>query len=260
MSSNGNNNGKPEPIRVLGREPQGKPLPRRFYTAVTVGRAATGPGHAILLDGRAARTPGKRALILPTLRLAEAVAGEWSSQVTLIDPARMPLTRLVNTAIDGVSVRLTEVAADVVRYAGSDLMCYRAEYPDGLVGRQAQLWDPILAWVCAAHGAQLRITRGIVHVDQPPEVAERLAAAVAPLDALRLTALHVMTTLMGSALLGLAVLARSLTPEAAWEAAHVDEDWQISEWGADAEATARRARRWQEMQAAAAMLALVGDA
>ena len=260
MSGSGSRDGlygKGEPIRLPSRESQAKPLPRRFYKAVAVGPAASGQGHAILLDGRAARTPGKHELALPTATFAEAIAAEWAAQVAVINPAHMPLTRLVNTAIDGVAARRPEVAADVVKYAGNDLICYRAEFPAGLAARQAELWDPILAWAKDRHGADLHTGQGIVQVAQPDGLGERLSRVVAPLDAFRLTALHVMTTLMGSAVLSLAVLDGRLVAAAAWEAAHVDEDWQISEWGSDDEAVARREQRWLEMQAAAELLRLL---
>jgi chaperone required for assembly of F1-ATPase len=248
--------GQPKPGALPSRESVAKPLPRRFYKSVEVGPAAPDGSRAILLDGRAARTPGRRELRFASKALAEAVANEWDVQQTSIDPATMPLTRLVNTAIDGVEARMADVAADVVKYAGSDLLCYRADYPEGLAARQRVLWDPVLAWIAQHHGASFTVVTGLMPVAQPDEASQRIADAVAPLDPLRLTALHVMTTLMGSALLGLAVIGGRLTPEAAWEAAHVDEDWQIAEWGEDAEATARRERRWHEMQAASALVRL----
>ena len=172
----------------------------------------------------------------------------------------MPLTRLANTALDGVRGREPEVRADVVKYAGSDLLCYRAERPEGLVARQREIWDPLLAWAQARLGAEFRIAQSLMPVAQPVESLERLGEALAPLDAFRLTALHVVTTLTGSALLALAVLERHLEVEAAWSAAHVDEDWQIAQWGADTEADARRAARWREMLSAARMLELLGSA
>lgn len=252
----GKGDGPPKP-GLPGREATTKPLPRRFYKTVDVGPANASGARTILLDGRVARTPGKRELRLASKALAEAVATEWDVQQTTIDPATMPLTRLVNTAIDGVEARMADVAADIVKYAGSDLLCYRADFPEGLALRQRALWDPVLAWVAERHGATFAVANGIMPVTQSDEANRRIAEAVAPLDPLRLTALHVMTTLMGSALLALAVVGGRLTPEAAWEAAHVDEDWQIAEWGEDAEATARRERRWREMQAASALVRLL---
>ncbi|MGE0699339.1 MAG: ATP12 family chaperone protein [Hyphomicrobiaceae bacterium] len=250
-------NGNGRPIIVPGREATARPLPRRFYTDVSLGVSGPPPAHTVLLGGRIARTPGKRPLELPRAALAEAVAREWASQATHIDPAAMPLTRLVNTAIDGVAERMTEVAADVVKYAGSDLLCYRADFPEGLIARQRTHWDPVLEWAAQAHGAHFVVAQGIMPVLQPAGAIARIAEAVARLDALRLTALHVMTTLMGSAILALAVVEGCLSPENAWEAAHVDEDWQIAEWGEDAEASARREKRWAEMRAAAELTRLV---
>lgn len=234
------------------------PLPRRFYQEVTVGAASGGePGHAVLLDGRPVRTPRKVVLLLPTRPLAEAVSAEWSAQVTAIDPAAMPMTRFANTALDGVKGREAEVAADVVKYAGSDLLCYRADAPAGLVARQAALWDPVLHWAGDIAGARFEVQRGIVHVAQPAAALAGLARRLAHLDAFALTALHTITTLTGSALLALAVHERHVTGEAAWQAAHVDEDWQIAQWGEDAEATERRRRRKLEMDAAARLLDLM---
>jgi chaperone required for assembly of F1-ATPase len=199
--------------------------PKRFYRTVTVDGAA--PAFRVLLDGRPIRTPAKRELAVPSKALAEAVAAEWEAQGERIDPASMPLTRLVNSAIDGVTGREAEVRADIAKYGASDLLCYRAEGPAELVRRQAE----------AAAAAMQR--------------------ALAEPDAFSLAAHHVMTTLTGSALLALAHARGRLSAEQAWSAAHVDEGWQTSQWGEDAEAKARRDRRWAEMQAASRLLALL---
>jgi chaperone required for assembly of F1-ATPase len=169
----------------------------------------------------------------------------------------MPLTRLVNSAIDGVTGREAEVRADIAKYAASDLVCYRAEVPAELVRRQAEAWDPILSWGREALAARLVLSEGIVPVAQPRAATAAVEGALAELDAFSLAAHHVMTTLMGSALLALAHARGRLTAEEAWAAAHVDEDWQIGQWGEDAEAKARRARRWAEMQAASRLLELL---
>jgi chaperone required for assembly of F1-ATPase len=244
-------NGKSGPS-VRGRPPQG---PKRFYTSVGV---ATGNGtHRILLDGKPVRTPRKAELALPTRALAQAVAAEWEAQGTRIDPASMPLTRLVNSGLDGVTGREAAVRADICAYAGSDLVCYRAAEPEPLVQRQREAWDPVLDWAHAALGARFAVVDGIMPSPQPRACVEAVTAALARQDALALTALHAMTTLMGSVLLALAHAHGRLTAEQAWAAAHVDEDWQIEKWGWDAEAKARRDRRWAEMAAASRLLALL---
>lgn len=257
-----------QPPKVPGREMRARPLPRRFYQAVTVGDAAAADAApsglpsaprniAVLLDGKTARTPKKSELRLPTLALARAVAGEWAAQQESVDPGRMPLTRLANTAIDGVRGREADVAADIVKYSGSDLVCYRAERPQGLMARQAALWDPVVDFARQQLGAEFAVGQGLMHVAQSPESAAAVRRAVGPLEAFPLTALHTMTTLTGSALLALGVLRGAWTVDTAWTAAHVDEDWQIAQWGEDAEAKARREARWVEMSAAARMLRLL---
>ncbi len=259
MTTNGQNgsSGSGERARRPGRE-IATPLPKRFYKDVSVEPTAAGQ-FTILLDGRRAKTPKKNDLALPARAVADALGEEWSAQGERIDPAHMPLTRLANTAIDAVTGREASVRADIVKYAGSDLLCYRAERPTNLVNRQAAHWDPILTWARQRYGAGFVIATGLMHVAQPASVAARVGAVVEPLDAFRLTPMHVMTTLSGSAVLALAVYDRSLTAGAAWATAHVDEDWQIESWGEDAEASVRRQARWIEMAAAARLLDLLAD-
>lgn len=253
----GARDGNPPPPTAGART---QALPKRFYTSVTVaGAPAESSAWQVLLDGRPVRTPAKRSLALPSPALAAAVAEEWAQQGERIDPARMPLTRIVNAAIDGVAGRQGEVAADVVKYAGSDLVCYRADFPDALVARQRAHWDPLIAWAQTELGCPLVTASGLMPVAQPAGVAEAVRRALADMGVMQLAALHVMTTLLGSAVLALAVARGRLTAEQAWIAAHVDEDHQISEWGEDAEAAARRALRWREMQAAARLVELAAS-
>ncbi len=230
-----------------------RPLPKRFYRDVTV--AETDSSFAILLDGRKVRTPRKQVLTLPSQSLAADVAREWSAQVDVIDPAKMPLTTLVFTAVDAVAGSEEAVAAEIVKYAGSDLLCYRAESPVELVRTQALHWDPVLRWAEQTIGARFIVATGMMPVDQPAEVATAVAQAIAGLPTLKLAGLHVLTTMMGSAILALAVCHGHLSLDAAWAAAHVDEDWQIAQWGEDAEAQKRREVRLREARAAAAVLA-----
>ena len=231
-------------------------LAKRFYKQVTTD-AEGGEGAALKLDGKPVRTPGKAALRLPTPALAEAIAEEWRAQGERIDPLTMPLTRITNSAIDGVVGRETAVIDDIMAHAGSDLLCYRAPGPDGLVKAQQTHWDPVLAWAKTTLGAPLLLAEGVAHVAQPETSLGRLREPLLGRDAFSLAALHVMTALTGSALLALAVAQGRLTPEAAWKAAHIDEDWQINQWGEDAEAAERRKNRWRDFAAAARTLALV---
>lgn len=231
-------------------------LPKRFYEGVAV-KDEAGGGASLLLDGKPVRTPGKALLVLPNKALAEAVAEEWHQQGTRIDPATMPLTRLANSVIDGVKGREGAVVGDILGYAGSDLVCYRAEGPEPLVALQSKHWDPVVAFAKSDLGAPMRLGAGVMHVAQPEASLQDIERRLERFDAWSLAPLHVMTGLTGSALLALAVALRRLSPEEAWAAAHVDEDWQISQWGEDDEARVRRANRWRDFAAAANLLNLL---
>src|SRR5215469_8886356 len=226
---------------------------RRFYASAAVGE--DGKGFAVLLDGRRAKTPAHQGLVAPTRALAEALAAEWANQHEFVDPAQMPLTRLSNSIIDGVAKALAPVAAEVAAYLDSDLLCYRADAPQGLVARQAAHWDPIIAWAREVVGAPFTVSQGVMFVAQPEEARCQARAAI-PEDAWRLGAVHVITTLTGSALLALALARGAISADEAWAAAHVDEDWNLERWGQDELALARRSAHRTEMQAAATTLKL----
>ena len=243
---------KPSAPVAAAPRPARQELPRRFYETAAV--APRDDGFVLTLDGKPAKTPGRKPLVVASPAVAEALAAEWQGQGERIDPATMPLTRIVHSAIDRVSREMAPVRAEIVKYAGSDLVCYRGEGPDSLVAAQEAAWGPVLAWARQSLGARFVLVQGIVAVDQPAESLRAVEAALADLDPLRLAAVHVATTLTGSALIALAVLNGALTPEDAWAAAHVDEDWQMAQWGRDAMALSRRAARWREMQAAALIL------
>jgi chaperone required for assembly of F1-ATPase len=228
-------------------------LRQRFYEAATSQPEAG--GFAVLLDGKVIRTPARQPLIFPTQALGDAVAAEWQDQQKEIDPAQMPLTRLSNSIIDGVTASASAVAAEVEKYLGSDLLFYRADGPDRLVARQQELWDPILAWARTALGARFELVEGVIHIAQPPQSIKAAADAI-PRDPWRLGAVHSLTTLTGSALIALALALKAVSPEAALRAAHVDEDWNMELWGRDTLALARREQQLSEMNAAATVLAL----
>lgn len=236
--------------REAAREALTPELPKRFYAQASA--APHEQGFALHLDGRPARTPGKRPLLAPSRAAGEALAAEWQAQGERIDPKTMPLTRLLNVAIDAVGAAMEPVAEEVVKYAGSDLVCYRAGEPDKLVAAQAAAWDPVLAFARERLGARFLLAEGVMFVEQPraalEAVAQRVSRETSPFA---LAALNVMTTLTGSALIALAVADAALSPEEAWEAAHVDELHQERVWGADAIATERRAARRREFDAAA---------
>ncbi|EAQ05164.1 hypothetical protein OB2597_07760 [Pseudooceanicola batsensis HTCC2597] len=215
--------------------------PKRFWKTVAVTESEGGFGVA--LDGRPVRTPAKRPLVVPTRALAEAVAAEWEAQEDVLDPRTMPATRGANAAIDKVALQHAEVAGMLAAYGDSDLLCYRADSPAGLVARQAEGWDPLLDWAEEALGARLMPRAGVMHEPQNPEALNRLSAAVHALGPFQLAAFHDLVSLTGSLVLGFAA-AREVRPvEEIWDLSRIDEDWQAEQWGIDDEAAAAAAAK-----------------
>ncbi|MEL6435861.1 MAG: ATP12 family protein [Pseudomonadota bacterium] len=222
------------------RQASKTPMPKRFYDAV--GMVEAEGGFQIVLDGRAIKTPGRNVIVVPKEAAAQMLAAEFDAQGEFIDAKTMPIYRLLNTAIDGVATDIQAVAEDVIRYVGTDALCYRADAPDALVERQNEAWDPVLDWIASHVGSRFILAQGIMHVTQPKAAVAGFGVLVNQIkDPLVLAALHSMTTLTGSAVLGYAVIADELTADEAWTAAHVDEDFNMEQWGEDAEATALRA-------------------
>jgi chaperone required for assembly of F1-ATPase len=236
-----------EAVRRTTRTPRRK----RFYAKAGV--VESPDGFAITLDDKPIRTPSGRQVVAPIRAIADAVAAEWDAQQEWIDPRTMPMTRFANSVVDAVVDRVDAVKEDIAKYFQSDLLFYRAGHPDGLVAREAALWDPPLFWAADELGAHFILAEGIVHVRQP-ETAVAAATAALPDDPWRVAALHVITTLTGSALLALALLRGVLDSDQVWAAAHVDEDWNIEKWGVDKEVAARRAARLVDFRAAASIL------
>jgi chaperone required for assembly of F1-ATPase len=228
---------------------------KRFWSDVTVEEV---DGHfAIRLDSRPLRTPAKTPCLLPNRSLAEAVAAEWAAVEAEVLPATLPLTRAANSAIDRVIPECEAVAALIAAYGETDLICYRAPYPQVLVQRQAVAWDPLAAWAADALDAPLTLTEGASHVAQPPESLTRLAAVVRAHGPWELTALHDLVLISGSLVIGLAVSHGRLNAETAWPLSRIDEDWNIEKWGADDETAAVAERRRADFAHAALLLDLL---
>lgn len=236
----------------LSQDRVDRPLPKKFYKL-----AAVTDDLAIVLDGRVVKTPLKSKLVLPGRALAEVIAQEWNAQIDVINPALMPLTKLANTAIDRAGPERAYVAQQIVEFSGSDLVCYRAEAPETLVALQADRWDPVLAMAQLALGVRFKVASGIQHVQQDAATLAAVETHVAGLDAFELTVAHNLTTLTGSALLGLMLVDGAISAEHGWIAAHVDEDFQISQWGEDFEAVRRRHNRRLDYDASLQFLKLL---
>ncbi len=232
-----------------------RPLPRRFYKDVTV--SSEGPPFSILLDGRPVKTPMKALLALPSQALAEAVAKEWAAQEETINPFSMPLTRIANAAIDRVQGRRAAVMDDLLKIARHDMLCYRVAHPAELAAQQAALWDPLLAWAEEALDARLVVSADIMPHPQPKAALSSLKGALVAFDDFSLAAISTMAGLAHSLVIALAVAHGRIDPETAWQAANVEEDWNISQWGEDVEAAARRRANTRDFLAAARMLTLI---
>jgi chaperone required for assembly of F1-ATPase len=224
---------------------------KRFWAEVTV------EDRGIRLDGRTLKTPARADLVVPTVSLANAIAEEWRQVEGEIDPHTMPLTGLANAAIDRIAPDPAAFAAGLARYAEADLLCYRADHPSELTARQGELWDAPLDWARSRYDVDFRITAGIVHVAQPRETVQRLAAAIAARDAFHLAGLSPLITLSGSLVLALAIAEGAMTEHDTWEAAELDDLWQVEQWGEDVLATAAREDKRRDFRAAARFLGLL---
>lgn len=229
---------------------------RRFWTAATA--VPVDGGYTVQLDARPVRTPLKAPLVLPTIALAKAVAAEWQAQEKAVNPETMPFTRTANSAIDKVQPQFAAVTDMLADYGGSDLLCYRAEGPAGLVARQAQSWDPLLDWARDDLAAPLRQATGVMHVAQPEASLAALRHQVHAMSAFQLAAFHDLVAISGSLVLALAVARGRITADEAWTRSRVDEDWQISLWGEDEEAAEAAARKREALLQADRFYGLCG--
>jgi len=229
---------------------------KRFYENVTVVKGEA--GYSILLDERPIKTPAKASVVLPTKALAEAIAEEWHSQKETVEPASMPLMQAAATAIDRVTTQRQKVIDDIVAYGGTDLVCYRATYPESLIAKQSAAWDPLLDWVKSRHGTHLKTTNSIAHITQDESQLAKLAAVVNAQEDMTLAPLYNITALCGSLVIGLAVLDGHLSANNAFDISELDETHTIENWGADEEALIRRKNNKESLMASTRFLALSG--
>lgn len=210
--------------------------PKRFWKNAAA--TQTADGWQITLDTRVVKTPAKAPLIVPTSAMAQAIAAEWDAQGEKVDPATMPNTRSANAAIDKVTPQFDEVAALVAEYGGSDLICYRAAHPDGLVAAQVTAWDPLLDFAAQTLNAPLLTTVGVMPLAQSPATLAVLGTQVRALTPFELTAFSDLVALSGSLVIGFAAAHGFAPIDGLWDASRVDERWQISQWGDDDDALA----------------------
>ena len=221
---------------------------KRFWK--DVGVAEVDGGWQVTLDGRGMKTQGKRAQIVPNKALAELLATEWAAQGEDIDPAGFPHRDMADYAIDMIATGTDDIVAKLLGYFDTDTLCYRADPDEPLYRRQQEVWEPLVAGFEAREGVSIERASGIIHRPQPDATLAALRTRLDRLDPLELAALFALTSLAASLIIGLSALEADAEPEALWDAANLEEDWQVELWGEDAEATDRRARRLAEFKRA----------
>ncbi|MCZ2204356.1 ATP12 family chaperone protein [Bartonella sp. A05] len=230
-----------------------QPLPKRFYEKVNV--TCEEEGFSILLDGSPVKTPARRPLLMPTEALATLVAQEFTIQEEIIDPGKMPITRFINTVIDGIADNMQVIFEDLLRFVACDMILYRAQTPQELVKRQCEQWDFLLDWAEEKFGICFNVAEGVIHVEQPWEVIQAVSHYLRQVESpYVLAALHTLTTLTGSALIAFAIAEKRIDVDNAWAIAHLDEDWMMEQWGIDEETITRRAYKKTEFNAAATII------
>jgi chaperone required for assembly of F1-ATPase len=222
---------------------------KRFYNDVTVGQEDG--GFRVMLDGRGIRTQGGKPQIVPTAALAQAMAAEWADQGEMLDTARFTFRDMADYAIDVIVPAPDAARADLLPYAETDTLCYRAEPDEPLAARQRLLWEPLVTMAEAQHGVAFTRVAGIIHKPQPDATLAALRQRLDAVSPFALAALSSTTTLSASLIIGLAALDPTADIDALWDAACLEEDWQAELWGKDEQALARRALRAQAFASAA---------
>lgn len=239
--------------RRASREPP-KPKPRRVYKTVSV----DGPPYRVLLDGKAVSTPLRRPLNPPSRAIAEAIASEWDAQKEHVDPATMPVMRMISTCVDKVVDGRDALIDALLSHADADVICYRADHPADLKKRQAAVWDPILEWLRATHGVTLKSTSGLMPFTQAEDARDGLKKAFSALDDHRFTAAQAAAGTLSSLALALALVHGRLSAADALAASQLDETYQIEKWGEDKLAAARRVEIAAEVDGIGKFLKLLG--
>jgi chaperone required for assembly of F1-ATPase len=213
---------------------------KRFYKEVGV--CDLPEGFGVTLDGKPIKTPGKVNIAVPALALAEGIAAEWLAQETEIKPQTMPLMQLAATVIDHLENNRAQIEETVVRFAETDMVCYRADdrEPAELLALQKALWDPLLDWLRDRHGVTLLTTAGVLPITQAREAIAALAGVVAGMDTWRLGAFQAAAASAGSFVIALALVEGRIDADQAFAAAELDAGFEIDRWGEDALATQRR--------------------
>jgi len=230
---------------------------KRFYKDVAVDQI--GDGWRVTLDGRPIRTAGGRPQVVPTCALAEALAAEWAGQGETLDPAAFQYRDLADYAIDAVAPQRETVLAELLPYAETDTLCYRADPDEPLYKRQVEVWEPVLNGTEARLNVTFARISGIIHKHQPAATLERLRAELDACGDFELAALKMLSSLSSSLVIALEAIRPDADAQALWRAAELEADWQVELWGEDWEATELRATRFAAFELAMSLARLSRD-
>ncbi|RGP39958.1 ATP synthase mitochondrial F1 complex assembly factor [Altererythrobacter insulae] len=215
---------------------------KRFYEKVDVTEVADG-GWQVTLDGRGLKTVKGTPQIVPTRALAQELAREWSDQGEDMEASHFVHRDQTDFAIDIVALDRGAAIDQMIKYAETDTLCYRADPDDALFARQQSKWEPLLAKVEQSHGLKFTRVSGIMHREQPEATMANLRKQLQEKDAFTLAGMQTMAALSASMCVPLLALEDDAEPISLWRAASLEEEWQADLWGRDPQAEERRAKR-----------------
>ena len=232
-----------------------KYIARRFYQEVNVIKLER--GFAVELDGRLVKTPLGQPQILTSKDLAIAIAHEWASQEKIIVPETMPLTGYANSSIDRIEKNRESILKEILNFAETDLLCYRANEPIDLVSRQNSHWQPLLDWAADTMKIKLKVTTGILHIKQPLRAIDTLAKLLRGKNDMELAGIISLTTACGQIILALALAKGRIDIKEALVCTQLEQIYQNERWGVDEETRIRQVSLETEIATATKFLSLL---
>jgi len=203
---------------------------KRVYKLASFNK--TEDGFIIQLDGKTLKTPSGQPVAAPNKHMAEAIVAEWAAQGDDIIPDSMPITQMLNTAIDRMRDR-EAITKTLLKYLDTDLLCYRVKEPIDLAKRQKEVWDRWLTWFDEHFESPLEVTFKLDALTQDADTHKQIWNYLEALDDYYFTALQIVTSLSGSIVLGLAFLEHEASPEDVYNAAELEEIYHAQLAGED---------------------------
>ena len=237
---------------------QKKSAHKRFWKEVRITQESG--GFSIELDQRPVRLPKGTCLSVPSYALAEALAEEWRAagcgeekSFTLAD---LPLTGMTGFMLECLASEREAVIQSLLAYAQSDVLCYREASYSALYRRQSEVWDPLLQQLEILLGCRFITTTGVMPITQTNEMIDIFQRALEACTQAELTVLGNVVPILGSLALGFLILKANMTAETAVDSATLDEQFQMSLWGEEAEKKRRIAMMKQDISTAIRFLTL----